>query len=702
MAQRFLEVENIYHNYQEFSRTNMIEMLAKERKNPDEPSKEEGLYDDYGDEFAVLYRIKSRAAVDEDNGEGLKMEFKTADYIKPEIESDKKDTVTPEKQLELECTFEDGTSFGLRAIEALPKTADIKEPKLMKGQIHISEETLKNLNDEKFKRIVEFCDKYGFSSFSLNVPMYGGEIDVDETLAKLFEKYQQNKAAELESKNARVADENAEDASKVADENENAEDAQKDVLDEDFHAIADNVASIDCEEPDRLPLKEKRLGLNNVRDLMRDYIENDLQKREGLSYWEHQRKIDGRWTYVYSLYDKESADNYKKDGIKDKNGRYVSTASCRLLISQDEKGMFRFGYCTPNGAKMNDTIASDFVGVIKKTGVTHLNFSNIPEDDRMVWLIACSEKGVIPEGISLAKSKVKTMLSKAEDKLSTEEYATFVERLMDQWEEDTAKKGKTLSISDQEYIKSCRNMAVQKRENQYDLLKKAEFEKKFKNFRDSYNTADGLLAKVNNLVMEGGVDTRTGAATTIAAMNTLSRTYDIVLGLEIDKTHALDVSLGARLDELMKNPMKDKKGNAIAPRITEEEKHALASISGKLIKDLNKADYMMIYDLLYTRQVKQTERAIIGIIKDNLKSGTKVAGHLLTDQLLWRAADTGVKQINEPLRRMETTVLTLPDKHSGLHVSEFREIAEKEVAEEKAREEAAKVMPVKTSVERGR
>lgn len=687
MARTYLEVENIFHNYEGYSPEKVREELMKKRKNPEEISEEERLFEKYKDEFCVLYRIKNNAAVDDDAGEKLNIAFEEMPYTPSEIESEKAETTAPETQLALECAFEDGTRFALSAMEATPKTADVDEPRQMKGQIHIPEDTLKALNDEKFKRIIEFCDRYGFSIFSLNVPMYGGEIDVDEKLAELLKKYQEEHTAEIENKGLPVISE---------DENDTTGMEPKD-----FTALTDDTPEIENEKSQRD--NKPKMTLNEMVNNMRLFLENDMQKRAGLSYFEHVRTVNGRRTYVFSIYDTENRDNYRKDGRKKgEDGEYVTTASCRLMVSQDSSGKFYFGYCTPPGVPMKDAIACDFVNEIAKTGITHLNFSGVPNSEKITWLKACAEKGIVPTGLSFSKSKIETMFQSAEKKLSTEEYAIYIEKLMKQWEKNVAEKGQTLAISDQEFIKGCRNMAKKKREDQYDLLKKAEFEGKFKNFRDAYNPADGLLAKVNSLVMEGGVDTKGGAATSIAAMTTLARTCDIVLGLETDKTKALDALLGERLDELMSNPMQDHKGRSIAPRITEEEKRALAPLAGKKIKDLGKEDYMMIYNLLYTRQVKQTERAIVNVIKDNLKSGTKVAGHLLTDQLLWKAADTAVKQINEPLRRMGTDLLTLPDKHSGLHVSEFREMAEKELAEEKAREDAAKVMPVKASAERGR
>jgi len=613
----------------------------------------------------------------------------------------------PKNKLELECTFGDGTTFSLSALPATPKTADKDEPALLKGQISLSEETLKDLNSEKLKRILDFCERYGFSTFGLSIPTRGGEIDVDEKLAELLKEYQEQREA------------NAKDTPFIMlgeDEVTNTSDEKSIFHGGGYSSEAEFVAPSGEEAPvqdnivgdDRAHIHDgipaKRLSLNEMVGNMRVFIEKDLQKRKGLSYWEHVKTIDGRKAYVFSLYDKESADNWKEDGRKNKDGVYVSTASCRIMVSQDKSGKFFFGYATPNGAKMNDSLACDLLGEIQKAGTTHLNFSNIPNQDKVTWLNACAEKGIVPTGLSYSKSKVEGMLEKAQKKLSTEEYATFVERLMDQWEENAAKKGKPLPVSDQEYIRKCRNDALNKREGQEGLLEKAEFERKFKNFRDSYDAADGLLMKVNKLILNGSMDRRSGAATTIAAMTTLARTFDVVLGTADNKNNALDVTLGERMDELLRNPLKDGEGHPIMIRLTEEEKRILTPLAGKKIKDLNKEDYNSIFDILYKRQLKQTKQTIVEIIKGDLAGKIHVKEHLLVEQRVWNGALGSVRLVNENLRKIGAGVeaLTLPDKHSGLPVDELRAIAEKELETEKAAAEAAKGAPVKPTPERGR
>ena len=708
MAQKFLMFENIDDDGK-YSIENVLAQIEKIRQDPTrakEAAELESLCTKYPEQLCALFRVKDRAVVDEDEGEKLSMAFNELEYHRPEIETEKGDSILPSTQLELICTFEDGTSFGLSALPATPKSADKDEPAQLRGEVRFSEDTLKTLNEEKFKRIMDFCHTYGFSTFGLSVPTYGGEMDVDETLAKLLTQYQEQQK-EL----------NSHSAPKPSEDENSDEGFRK----EDFHALVDEDEDTaenipETENTEELPAEEKapvppapkkRMDLDTMVNNVRLFIENDLQKRYKLSYWEHVRTIDGRKTHVFSIYDKENSKNWSEDGRKDKDGNYVPKASCRLAVSQSRTGKFFFGYSTPNGAPMKDTLAADFLGEVKKAGITHINFTNIPKVDKMTWMVACAENGMVPTGLSFSKGKIETMLQKARAKLSTEEYALFIERLMDQWEEETAKKGKTLAVSDQEYIRKCRNDAVHHREDQYGLLEKAEFEKKFKNFRDAYGASDGLLATVNELVSDGGKDAKSGGLTALAAVSTLARTFDIVLGTAKDKNGVLDVSLGERLKELVDNPRTSREGRVLKIRLTEEERRALAPLSAKNIKDLTKSDYITIFNVLYKRQLQETRQDIIDTIKADKRSSTHVAPHLLIEQKKWNNYMADLRETNEILSGIGSDggvgALKLPEKHAGLPVDEFIVIAEKEVAAEKAAAEAAKGkgMP-KPSPERGR
>ena len=235
----------------------------------------------------------------------------------------------------------------------------------------------------------------------------------------------------------------------------------------------------------------------------------------------------------------------------------------------------------------------------------------------------------------------------------------------------------------------CRNDDVNKRADQYGQLEKAEFERKFKNFKDAYEAPDGLRRAVNKLVLSGGKDPKAGAATALAAISTMARTFDIVLGLNDDKKDALDVTLGARMEELSAKPAKSPDGRLLQVRMTEEEKRMLAPLAGKKIKDLTKEDYLTIFNILYKRQLQETRRVIIDRIKHNRRTSTRLAAHLLIEQKMWGPYIGELRDVNESLGAIGSGVeaLKLPDKHSGLPTDELEAIAEREKEEE---DEAAK------------
>ena len=451
MAHNFLDIKNIDYNAR-YSLDNVKAQIEKMKHYPErakEAEEMEALCEKYSDQFAALFKVKDEAFLDDEDGLSLSMVFEESEYHRPDVEIDKHDTVPP-KQLKLTCTIDDSktgesTSFSLSALPTIPNTADEKEPQRLRGEISFTEEALKNLNEEKFKQIMDFCNTHGFSTFGLTLPMRGGEIDVDEKLAELLKKYQeQQKQDEVPS-------------TKPSEDKDINEGFNK----EDFISLLDEAAEEEKvseteatlapateEKPTAKPSSAKHMSLDDMLKNVRAFIEKDLYKLPNLSYWEHHKIIDGRDAYVFSIYDTENAENYHNDGQKTKDGQYKTTASCRLMVSQDRNGKFFFGYSTPSNTPIKQDLATDFLGEIKKANITHLNFTNIPKRDKMTFMIACAENGIIPKNLSFSKSKVEKMLQSAQTKLTTEAYTSFIEDLMDQWEEETAKKGKTLAVSD--------------------------------------------------------------------------------------------------------------------------------------------------------------------------------------------------------------------------------------------------------------
>ena len=451
MARTYLEFQTVNHRFETLSFENLKRELEAKGATADI-----ALLNKYPESFAKLYDIRENTQAEEN----ISFEMRETNLERPEIVTEAKDVEDKEKRLELACQMEDGTSFSLMA-EPYDKPGE-DNPQL-KMRLNFDDETLKNLNDEKFKRIMEFCERHGISVYDIDLPEAGSEFSLDEKLNELAHRFLENRH-------------------------------QEDVnTPEDVHIIQSEIEDVNLRAGIELKKKKGPKTLRSVYDDMVKFLENDIHKTRGLTYFEHMK--DGM--IEFSIYDKPSRENEKLDGQKDKNGVYVPTYAYRLYIGQNEKnGNFHFGYATPGGKKMDDVMAGDFMGVIKDSGADHLDFRNIPNQDKGVWLVACAEKGIVPIGISLNIAKMNMLKEKARAKLGQEEFIRFEKRLAEQYRENARAKGKALEGSEE------------------SMLAGLEETYKFENFRKGYGN---IYLKFIDKIEEGSKDRDYGAATTIGA-----------------------------------------------------------------------------------------------------------------------------------------------------------------------------------------
>ena len=471
MPNNYVQVSNITHNYTAYLPENIkreLDALA-ERGLPSEVTQKYQRYlENYPEEFSVLYRV-SQQSISSDID--VSYDLKEVPYRRPEIACEEYDVAGKSKQLELECTMADGTKFGLSAL----KTST--EPQQMQGQISFPDETLRDLNDEKLKQIFEFCHKYGFSTFGLSLPLSGGVIDVDAKLKELFDRYQEKELQNrTENPGAPKPDEAEETHAQNTDENVNIPSAGQNIdMSQHYTTVTEDVPTIP-----NVSLEQEVMNFENM-------LRKDYHKKEYRSYWKHVKRMNGVPTYVFSVYDKENPDNYKNDGKADpKNPHvHVPTYAYRLYVSYSND-RFHFGYATPGGKPFDQSLAGDVIGEIKKTGITHLNLSAVPNCDKMTWMMACAEKGIVPKGVKITRDKAEKMLNAAKAKLSKEELSAFERRLMEQWEANYAAKGDTLSVSDQAYIQQCKNESIDLLRQQKNELSAANLNRDFVNFKTAY------------------------------------------------------------------------------------------------------------------------------------------------------------------------------------------------------------------------
>lgn len=653
MARTYLQTNTVNHNHQTGSYENIERELIKEQQhlnaqlarvsadilsgegddaalNAEQTSyrqaldtavQDMALLKKYPESFPYLYSVREHAKADEMQGT-----FREVLSDDAEIVTEAGDVMPRDEMLELNYEI-DGIPF---AVSAEPYDKPGEDEAQLKGRINFSSQAIDNLNAERLKQILAFCEQHGMSVYDMDIPMKEGKVDLDEKLASLMQQV-------LEARRAQDAANPGADAD---DENLNH-----------YQEITPETKDLDVAlaKGPKLKLKAKApKTLNGIKNDLLELIEKDMKKTRGMTFFERTRNIGGLSTTVFSIYDKPDKDNEKKDGLKDKNGVYVPTYTYRLYVAQNPKtGRFVFGYSTPNGKKLDDAMAGDFIGVVKKSGATHVNFSNLGNSDKGVWMIACAEKGLVPIGISINMAKAKAMVEAARKKLNHEEFVLFKKRLADQMIENSEKKNPGKARFGME-------------KSEYDFVQTMRSGYDFENFRSAYDAEGGLYTTVLSRIEEGGANAEKGAAITFGAMRTLRSVFDLyVKNQQSTFGEALAKSTGSN--------------NKYA--LTKEEVLALSQIpAGKPMMELTTEDFMTIYRVLEPRQVKQAEEDILSAYRRELKRKPQRADTIVLTSDLFPKVKTEVNGINIYLGREGIDTLTLPNEHSGLSFARPEEL----------------------------
>lgn len=653
MARTYLQTNTVNHNHQTGSYENIERELIKEQQylnaqlarvsadilrgegddaalNAEQASyrqaldtavQDMALLKKYPESFPYLYSVREHAKADEMQGT-----FREVLSDDAEIVTEAGDVMPRDEALELNYEI-DGVPF---AVSAEPYDKPGEDEAQLRGRINFSVKAIENLNEERLKQILAFCEQHGMSVYDIDIPMKEGKVDLDEKLASLMQKVM----------DARRAQDAANPGAGADDENLNH-----------YQEITPEIKDLDVAFVKGTKVKPKAKApktLSNVKNDLLELIEKDMKKTRGLTFFERTRNVGGLSTTVFSIYDKPDKDNEKKDGLKDKNGVYVPTYTYRLYVSQNSKtGRFVFGYSTPNGKKLDDAMAGDFIGVVKKSGATHVNFSNLSNADKGVWMMACAEKGLVPIGISINMAKAKAMVEAARKKLNHEEFVLFKKRLADQMIENSEKKNPGKARFGME-------------KSEYDFVQTMRSGYDFENFRSAYDAEGGLYTTVLSRIEEGGANAEKGAAITFGAMRTLRSVFDLyVKNQQSTFGEALAKSTGSN--------------NKYA--LTKEEVLALSQIpAGKPMMELTTEDFMTIYRVLEPRQVKQAEEDILSAYRRELKRKPQRADTIVLTSDLFPKVKTEVNGINIYLGREGIDTLTLPNEHSGLSFARPEEL----------------------------
>ena len=197
----------------------------------------------------------------------------------------------------------------------------------------------------------------------------------------------------------------------------------------------------------------KKYKKADVEKQFENFFEEAMAKRRDLSYFKTHTSAFGRGWTEYIIYDTEDANNRKNDGKEDKNGNVKYTYSFKLFIKQADDGSMHFAYRTPYHKTVSEDVVDGIVGQLKDLGFTHINFPNgMPDKEKGIWRKYMAEKGIVPIGMSLNRSKAEGMLKIAKEKLSSEGYSDFKYKLALQMDKRNKEKGKKIEKSEQEFI----------------------------------------------------------------------------------------------------------------------------------------------------------------------------------------------------------------------------------------------------------
>lgn len=234
-------------------------------------------------------------------------------------------------------------------------------------------------------------------------------------------------------------------------------------------------------------------------------------------------KFKGGWD-CWAVYDQGNFKNDELDGKVDKDGYMKVKYAFKIYsrVKKDDKGNDRLEirYAMPGGKKITDGYAKGVMRMLKKCGMTHVNFPDgLPEEDEGTFRIAAASNGLVPLFKNLSESKVKKMLEEAESKLSAKELVEYKLKLANWMEEcaleDCAKDGK--SFDEHKNASLINNL-------------KAEYE--YAPFRDMYEKGGGIRKVLENTVKADEENDKDGLIKIVGASNAAKDLF------EVYKTHS--------------------------------------------------------------------------------------------------------------------------------------------------------------------
>lgn len=379
--------------------------------------------------------------------------------------------------------------------------------------------------------------------------------------------------------------------------------------------------SVTVPQQNKAPAKKDKKALEKAEEQFEKYFEEGLGKRRRYSYFKtHTGCFFKGWT-EYIIYDTEDRHNRRKDGVKNnKTGDVKYTYSFKFFIRQDKDGNLHFAYRTPNHKPINEDIVGGIAGQLKDLGFTHLNFTgNIPDKEKGMWRKALAEKGIIPVGMGLDRSKAEGMIKAAKEKLSSEEFSNFKYRLALQMDKHNKAKGKKVDKSEQDFI---------------DGLLMA---RKYEAFSSGYSEV--LKGKITRLV-HPEVERENGAVEKIAAFTNLRRLFNAFkVGVETGSILNSRVLTDRERDWIRNSP--DLLGNP---------------------SKFNGSEFSQLYDIMFPESCKNAK---IELEKKFREPGAKRA-HEAIKKGQFNAAYNSCKSIIKELKALGVDEIDLPETTDNL------------------------------------
>lgn len=510
------------------------------------------LLNQYGEQFAQLKQIFDR---EEKFGEGAVIEFQEISQASNDITPEETyyaglaNGGNGSERLALHIELPDVPAFDLSVIpfdapdSAEGNQGEEKETddKPLKFQLSMSDEDAASLSDENWAKIIAFCESHGLPSYAMDLP-YSGDGNLthekfNSLLSELHKKVEAEAAHNMEAEQKfdelqeqwenehEFSAEQALGNGMGATRSRNGSSAQNNngnnqnnnnnndlsPLDRLMQSrafrfgrrIFDSTAQV---YRDAFSQQQESEGNNtggqqvaapkvNGEEIVEDLLFNSLGKRENLSFFKTGGSILGGGYTVYTVFDSENADNMKENGVKTK-GKVKYTYSYKLYVGHTDDGELSIMYHVRENKKLDEGLAGALAGKFKDLKYTHINIpTNIPDCDKKTIRIALAEKGIVPVGMSLDKSKAQGMIKAAKEKLTAEDFATFKYRLALQMEENAMIKGKKLAQSEKDFIDSLKNAHDYSAfVDAYNNNIKSVMRKKLSEANDNYD--DGAINKI--------------------------------------------------------------------------------------------------------------------------------------------------------------------------------------------------------------